>query len=160
MFQLHTCFIAVINVQTVIIHYFSFSCCFVFFTFSLTLQILELFVICYKEVTHPNHTDKMEEPVPRDQHPANRSLPEEQMNAILETSIHVLMHVSQCRNPHCMQEDCIQIKREIAHFKECRWVRCPICGPILGVCLSHARNCTVEHCLVYGCENLKEQLKG
>lgn len=133
------------------------------------MQDFDLCLSCYKEVTHPHPMDRLGLGLELDnsqlQDQASQKDPKEQRKASVEKCIWFLVHATQCHNPHCKQPSCIKMKRVLTHTRECKlmlsgkWNQCTVCKQFVLLCISHAKSCNVEKCLVPVCARIKKNLR-
>lgn len=76
--------------------------------------------------------------------------------------ITALIHANMCRDANCRNPSCIQMKKVLAHLRNCpkrSSGTCPLCRQLISMCCMHAKSCTKEQCQVPLCPQLKDRLR-
>ena len=76
----------------------------------------------------------------------------------IQRCLNMLVHAHHCHRSDCDQRACANLKRVVAHARNCRRKisgSCRICREFIHLCCYHARRCQQHTCMVIFCHQIK-----
>lgn len=80
----------------------------------------------------------------------------------LKDHLSMLIHASQCEDPHCTLIACEKMKIHINHCNSCEYQTnggCSRCRTLFVLCSYHARDCQQANCAVINCSRIRAKME-